>query len=304
MQTIAEGTVLADLEYLGRPGHIATCFLETGEGLAVVDPGPATTLDRFQDTVRALGATLQDVRILLITHIHLDHAGATGWLAEALPKLRVYVHERGAPHLVDPSKLLRSATMIYGEDRMLELWGEVKPVPAARVQALAGGERLHLGGRTVTCAWTPGHAVHHLAWFDERSGIAFTGDVLGEHVRGTEVAIPVTPPPDIDVEQMIASGERVMAWQPAQLFLTHFGPVTNPAPFVTGHATRLVEWSERVRRSLEEPGSDEDRARRCAELSRRDLEAVLPESARDAVDGEALYGNWFGLARYWRKKAG
>jgi glyoxylase-like metal-dependent hydrolase (beta-lactamase superfamily II) len=124
--TIAPGTSLFDLEYLGRTGRIATCFLDTTEGLAVVDPGPASTYSRFQDGLRAIGATLDDVRVVLVTHIHLDHAGATGWLAEAQP--RVYVHERGTPHMVDPGKLIRSATMIYGQENMLRLWGEVKPV--------------------------------------------------------------------------------------------------------------------------------------------------------------------------------
>ncbi len=302
MPTIAPGASLFDLEYRGRPGHIATCFLDTAEGLAVVDPGPASTFSRFQDGIRAIGATLDDVRIVLVTHIHLDHSGAAGWLAEAQPRLKVYVQERGAPHLIDPAKLVRSATMIYGAENMLDLWGEVKPVPADRVVALAGGEVLRLGGRSIATAYTPGHAVHHMAWYDESTGTAFTGDVLGEHVGMSEVAIPVTPPPDIDVELMLGSGDRVMEWQPERLFLTHFGPVNNPAPFVHQHATRLVLWSERVRASLSEDGTDEDRARRCGDLSRQDLEALLPKEMHADIEEEAIYGNWFGLARYWRKK--
>ncbi|HEX9893890.1 MAG TPA: MBL fold metallo-hydrolase [Gemmatimonadales bacterium] len=302
MNPIADGAILADLEYLGAPGNIATCFLETDDGLAVVDPGPATTYDRFREVVRQLGATLDDVRILLLTHIHLDHSGAAGWLAEAQPRLRVYVHERGAPHLADPGRLLKSATMIYG-DRMLELWGEVKPVPPGAIIPLQGGERLQLGGRSIASAYTPGHAWHHLAWFDEASGIAFTGDVLGEHLPPSDVAIPVTPPPDIDVELMIESGDRILEWQPARLFPTHFGPVNDPPRFAREHATRLVRWSERVRSSLDDPGTDEERAQRVAALGRRDLEAVLPAELHSRIPEDALYGNWFGLARYWRKKA-
>ncbi len=304
MQTISTGATLADLDYLGHPGHIATCFLETAEGLAVVDPGPATTWDRFRGLLGELGATLDDVRIVLVTHIHLDHSGVAGWLAEAAPRCLVYVHERGAPHLTDPSKLLRSATLIYGADRMGELWGETKPVPRERIRPLAGGERLRFGDRTIVAAYTPGHAWHHMAWFDEATGIAFTGDVLGEHVPETSVAIPVTPPPDIDVEVMLESGDKVLAWQPSTLFLTHFGPVDRPAAFVRDHATRLVLWSERVRASLAEPGTEEDRAKRCAEASRRDLEAAMPAEKHGLIHQEALYGNWFGLARYWRKRGG
>ena len=131
--TIAAGTSLIDLNYLGRPGHIGVYCLETSEGLAVVDTGPSNTLDRFEDGVRALGATLDDVRIVLASHIHLDHTGAVGQLAEANPRLKVYVHERGAPHLADPTKLVRSATMVYGEENMLRLHGEVKPVPVDQI---------------------------------------------------------------------------------------------------------------------------------------------------------------------------
>jgi glyoxylase-like metal-dependent hydrolase (beta-lactamase superfamily II) len=300
--TIAPGTSLFDLEYLGRTGHIATCFLDTSEGLAVVDPGPASTYSRFQDGLRAIGATLDDVRVVLVTHIHLDHAGATGWLAEAQPRLKVYVHERGAPHLVDPGKLIKSATTIFGEENMLRLWGEVKPVPAGCIVPLAGGERLKFGNRSIATAYTPGHAVHHMAWYDEGTGTAFTGEALGEQLGFTEIPIPQTPPPDIDVELMIASGDKVMEWKPERLFLPHFGPVSNPAAFAQQHATRLVLWSERVRASLAQAGTDEERARRCRDLSRQDLEALLPKALHDDIEEEAIYGNWFGLARYWRKK--
>lgn len=302
MTTIAPGISLFDLRYPGA-ARIGSYFLETADGLAVVDPGPASTLSHFQDGVRALGATPEDVRIVLATHIHLDHTGVTGWLAEAQPRLKVYVHERGAPHLVDPSKLIRSATMIYGAENMLKMWGEVKPVPAESVVPLTGGERLRLGGRAIAAAYTPGHAWHHMAWLDEANGLAFTGDVLGEQVGLSEVPIPVTPPPDIDVELMIASADTILAWKPERLLLTHYGPVTNPGKFAAEHATRLVLWSERVRASLAEEGSDEDRAKRCGELSRRDLEALLPEHLHAEIEEEAIFGNWYGLARYWRKKA-
>jgi glyoxylase-like metal-dependent hydrolase (beta-lactamase superfamily II) len=298
---IATGTTLADLEYLGHPGHIATCFLETDEGLAIVDPGPPTTFERFREAVRMLGATVDDVRILLLTHIHLDHSGAAGWLAEIQPKLRVFVHERGAPHLADPARLIQSATMIYG-DRMQELWGTVKPVPPSIITPLQGGERLAFGDRVFRAAYTPGHAWHHLAWFDEATGIAFTGDVLGEHLVGSDAAIPVTPPPDIDVELMIESGDRVLEWKPARLFPTHFGPVDDPPRFVREHATRLILWSERVRTSLAQSGTDEDRAQRVAALCRADMETAIPKELHSQIPDDALYGNWFGLARYWRKK--
>ena len=227
MKAIAPRTNLLDLEYLDQPGHIATCVLETGNGLALVDPGPATTVDHLREGLERAGATLRDVRILLITHIHLDHSGSAGRLTRDLPRLRVHVHEKGAPHLADPTRLLRSAERIYG-DQMARLWGEVLPVPADRIEPLSGGERLQLGGREVRVAWTPGHAWHHVSYLDGETGTAFTGDVVGEQPWGSNLAMPVTPPPDIEVEEMVASGRRILEWRPERLFVTHFGPVTDP----------------------------------------------------------------------------
>ncbi|HKP28127.1 MAG TPA: MBL fold metallo-hydrolase [Gemmatimonadales bacterium] len=303
MTTVAPGTSLLDLEYLGRPGHIGIYCLETSEGLAVVDTGPASTLSRFQDGIRALGATLSDVRIVLATHIHMDHTGAVGQLAEANPRLKVYVHERGAPHLADPSRLVRSASMVYGEENMLRLHGEVKPVPADHIVPLAGGETLDFGDRRIASAYTPGHAWHHIAWLDELTGTAFTGEALGDQVGLSEVPIPVTPPPDVDLEALLASGERIMDWRPSILCPTHFGPVMQPIRFAEEHARRLVLWSERVRTSLFGPGTDEEKAKYCRDLSWQDLTALIPPEFHQEIEEEAIYGNWFGLARYWRKKA-
>ncbi|HSR14910.1 MAG TPA: MBL fold metallo-hydrolase, partial [Gemmatimonadales bacterium] len=302
MIQIADRTTLIDLEYLGEPGHIATCLLETGEGLALVDPGPAITHDRLAEALRSFGATLQDVRILLITHIHLDHSGGAGRLAGELPRLRIYVHERGAPHLADPSRLLRSATMIYG-DQMDRLWGPVVPIPADRIHPLAGGERLDLGGRVVEVAHTPGHAWHHNAYFDRATGIAFTGDVAGEQFPGSDRAIPVTPPPDIDVELILESGARILEWQPERLFPTHFGPVADPRAYLRDHEVRLVGWSHHVQASLQQPGTDEEHTARYVAAARAELEEALPAACHHFIRDDMLASNWVGLARYWRKKS-
>jgi glyoxylase-like metal-dependent hydrolase (beta-lactamase superfamily II) len=299
--TIADRTSLIDLEYLGQPGHIGCCLMETGEGLALVDPGPATTLGRLRDAIQAYGATLQDVRVLLLTHIHLDHSGGVGLLADELPRVRVYVHERGAPHLADPSRLLGSAIRLYG-DQMERLWGDVVPVPAERIRALAGGERLDLGGRVVEVAYTPGHAWHHNAYFDRATGIAFTGDVAGERFPGSEVAVPVTPPPDIDVELMLASGARILEWQPVALFPTHFGLVGSPDTYLRDHELRLVGWSHRVLTSLQNDQTDEERTRAYVSETRAELERLLPAECHHFIRDAMLERDWVGLARYWRKK--
>lgn len=269
----------------------------------LVDSGPALTLPRLRQAVADLGATLQDVRAVLVTHIHLDHSGAVGSLVGESPRLRVYVHEAGAPHLVDPDRLLRSAAMIYGEEDMDRLWGETRPVPADRIMTLGDAGQVAFGSRRLHARATPGHARHHLAWLDEATGTAFTGDVVGEQFPGAPRAIPVTPPPDIQVEEMVASGQRILDWQPVRLVPTHFGVVDDPRAFVAEHEVRLLHWAEMVRRSLESGQPDEACAADHARLARAELEAVLPVAAHPWIRDEMLQGNWTGLARYWRRRA-
>lgn len=301
MTTIAEGTTLIDLQYLGAPGHIAVPVIDTRNGLVVVDCGPTTTLEALQAGLAEIGASFRDIRTLLVTHIHLDHSGAAGILAEENPDLEIVVHERGAPHLIDPTKLLRSATMLYGDD-MERLWGEVRPVPESSIRILSGGEKLPVGDRSFRTAYTPGHAWHHLSYFDERTGIGYTGDVVGEQHPGSTVPIPVTPPPDIEVDEMVASGRRILDWRPERLFVTHFAIVESPAEFVADHEKLLLDWSGKVRASLDEPGSDELRAERFADREMPALEEALQGPAAAFLRRDVLLGNWVGLARYWRKK--
>src|SRR4051795_6724367 len=200
-------TRLIDTMHLGHDRVIGA--YEIGDGV-IVDPGPATTVETLLEHV--------EPRVLLLTHIHLDHAGATGVLVRRNPEIKVYVHERGAPHLIDPSRLLKSAAQLYGDD-MDRLWGEVVPVPEENVTALAGGETVE----GLLVAYTPGHASHHVAYFDPDSGEAYTGDVAGVRTPPGELVMPPTPPPDIDVERWLASIDVVAAWKPSTLCLTHAG---------------------------------------------------------------------------------
>src|SRR5262249_39730544 len=145
------------------------------------------------------GISIADVRTLLLTHIHLDHAGATGTLIRENPSLRVYVHEKGAPHMADPAKLIASATRLWGND-MDRLWGEMRPVPAECMTIVRGGERIVAGGRDFDVAYTPGHASHHVSYFSRDTGIAFVGDTAGVRLQAGQYILPPTPPPDIDLE--------------------------------------------------------------------------------------------------------
>lgn len=199
---------LTDLMHLGRPHVIGAWRV----GDVLVDPGPASCLP-------ALAARLDAAppRALALTHIHLDHAGAAGTLARRFPQLEVWVHERGAPHLIDPSRLLASATRLYGE-RMQELWGEMLPVPAEQVRSLRGGESLP----GLRVAYTPGHATHHVSYLHEDSGWAFTGDVAGVRIDDGPTMAP-TPPPDIDLPAWRRSLRLLEEWSPCRLAITHFG---------------------------------------------------------------------------------
>jgi glyoxylase-like metal-dependent hydrolase (beta-lactamase superfamily II) len=270
-----------DVLHLGRDRVI--CAYEI-DGV-IVDPGPASSVDTLIDR---LGPT--EPRVLLLTHIHLDHAGATGVLCKRYPKLKVYVHEVGAPHLIDPSKLLKSAGRLYGDD-MWELWGEVAPVPEERITALSGGETVE-GFRV---AYTPGHATHHVSYLHEDSGEAFVGDVAGVRVPPFDHTIAPTPPPDIDVEAWLDSLHTLASWNPQTLGLTHFGQVTEVTEHLHRMRCALVESAERARMKDEETF--------IARMEQELLEATdraAVEAYEQAAPPNQLY---MGLERYWRKRA-
>ncbi|HEX3609691.1 MAG TPA: MBL fold metallo-hydrolase [Solirubrobacterales bacterium] len=270
-----------DVKHLGRE-HVIGCWEVDG---ALVDPGPQSSMETLLD---ALGD--EQPRALLLTHIHLDHAAATGALVRRWPQLEVYVHERGAPHLIDPSKLLASAERLYG-DRMERLWGEIVPVPVANVKPLAGGEDV-LGMRV---AHTPGHASHHVCYFHEESGTAFVGDVAAVRIPPSNLIVPPTPPPDIDVETWLDSIALVESWRPERLALTHFGQVDEPIEHLEAVRKRLREESDLARELSEE---DYERHHRTLVA-----ESVGPETAEELIQCVPPQYQWRGLNRYWSKRA-
>jgi glyoxylase-like metal-dependent hydrolase (beta-lactamase superfamily II) len=268
--------------HLGRDRVI--CAHERG-GL-IIDPGPTSCLDTL---LNALGG--QEPRALLLTHIHLDHAGASGALVRRYPNLTVYVHERGAPHLIDPSKLLKSATQLYGDD-MDRLWGEVVPVPEHNVKALSGGETIE----GLRVEYTPGHASHHVTYFDEDGGDAFVGDTAGVRIPPCDFVMAPTPPPDIDLEKWNASLDLIEERSPQRLRLTHFGAYENVHEHITQLRARLAAWGE-VAKSAEQE--------RYIEV----VEAEVRASAGDDDTAKSYFQAvppdqaYLGLERYWSKKA-
>jgi glyoxylase-like metal-dependent hydrolase (beta-lactamase superfamily II) len=274
-------TRLIDVMHLGRDRVIGAHLVR---GL-IVDPGPASALDNW---VNGLD---EEPRGLLLTHIHLDHAGAAGTLVRRFPGLRVYVSEVGAPHLVDPSRLLRSAGRLYGEANMARLWGEVAPVPERNLIALEGTEEVE-GFRVLN---TPGHASHHLTYLELESGDAYVGDMAGVRIPPGDHTLAPTPPPEIDIEAWLDSVRRIEALEPTCLRLTHFGAAADPGAQL-----------DRLRASL----------RRSAELARRGRGAFLdayeseidahadPETALRVRQATPPEQQWLGLERYWRRRDG
>lgn len=303
MTTLPSGLDYVDLDFLGRPQIIATAIIQGPPGVALVDPGPSTTLDNLRTALKKKGIAIGDVRQILLTHIHLDHAGGTGTLVKENPAIDVFVHERGAPHMIDPSKLLASAGRLYGAD-MERLWGEFLPVPADRVKILKGGERITAGGRELDVAYTPGHASHHVSYFDPSSRVAFVGDTAGIR-RGAGICVmPPTPPPDIDLEAWRTSVDRILAWDPDTLFLTHFGPFQGARLHVRQLMDRLHTWSTIVRRLLADGALDDpQRERMFVDEAMLDLRRVVGEQEAEMYSraGRIDY-SWQGLARYWRKR--
>ena len=269
---------LIDVMHLGRDRVIAAYDVDG----VVVDPGPASCADTLLESV--------EPRALLLTHIHLDHAGAAGVLVRRNPSLRVYVHERGAAHLIDPSKLLKSAGQLYRED-MWRLWGEVVPVPEENITVLRGGEVVE-GFRV---EYTPGHASHHVAYLHLDTRDAYVGDLGGVRVPPADFALAPSPPPDIDLEQWNASLELVAGWEPARLALTHFGFVDD----VSGQIARVRAWlDEWAPLALEL--STEEFAARVEERVRAETGDEIGDRLVQAAPTDQLH---LGLARYWRKRA-
>lgn len=270
-----------DVRHLGRERVIACWRIDD----VIVDPGPAVSLGPVIEAFEG-----GRPRAILLTHIHLDHAGGTGTLVERWPDVPVYVHERGARHMLDPSRLMASAGRLYG-DEMDRLWGEMLPVPEANLHPLTGGERVE--GFEV--AYTPGHASHHVSYFDSESGWAYTGDTTGVRIEPESFILAPTPPPDIDIEAWNESLDRIEAWQPRALGITHFGAVEDPAEHIPRMRETLNRWAEKAR-----------------EMDAEQYEAFVRSEIAAATDddGAASYAQGAppshlhaGLTRYWDKKS-
>jgi glyoxylase-like metal-dependent hydrolase (beta-lactamase superfamily II) len=275
-----------DLRHGGRERVIGSYLLETEDGPALFDCGPTTCVPRLKEALRERGLELTDVRHLLLSHVHLDHAGAAGVLVRDHPGLKVHVSEVGAPHLLDPSRLEASARRLYGE-QMDVLWGELAPVPGASLEVV-GASVVGL-----ECFPTPGHARHHVCYFDG-DGTLYAGDAAGVRVQPASIVLPPTPPPEIDLEAWERTLDEIERRRPARLALIHFGVADDPPRHLLDLRRRLAAWAAIVERGASE-------AEFVAE-AHGELEDAAGEDARAYEAAMPLQQSYAGLARYWEKR--
>lgn len=295
------GVFLLDTGHMGYAGTVGVFLLPGTAGtFALVESGPGSTLETVLAGIREAGFAPEGLTSVLLTHIHLDHAGAAGALAQRFGA-EVYVHEHGAGHLVDPSRLLASAGRIYG-DRMAALWGETLPVPRSLLRPVRDGETFEIAGRRVGVLYTPGHASHHVSYVMDGKRM-FTGDAAGIRLPGSSALRPALPPPELDLELWRGSVQAMRQAGPEELLLTHFGRVGD----ADAHFRKLEEahrsWSESILAGLNAGERDDLLAARIAKLSRDALQADGASEgtiARHSVTSSDEM-TVMGVKRYWQK---
>ncbi len=280
---------------MGAPGVVAAYVLPHDNGSIVVDCGPGSTLPKLLEGLQQHGLEPRDVKHLLLTHIHLDHAGAAGQLAREYG-WRVYVHRHGAAHMLRPERLLMSATRIYGT-MMDTLWGSFEPVPEQQLTVLEGGETLHIADLEVRACYTPGHAIHHLAYAIGEN--VFSGDVGGVRLQGSSHVVPPTPPPDIDLGAWRSSIAQLRALKPKRLYPTHFGGFDDPITHLDALETNLNALEQLSLEVFQNGGNAEEIASAIKQLTNRRLQNKDLEFKYEVSTPHLMAAN--GLLRYWQK---
>lgn len=297
---LSSDLILIDTGYAGTPEAVGV-YLLLGDRPGLIETGPAATADAVIDGIRAAGLDPDDIEVIAVTHVHLDHAGGAGTLAQRMPNAQVYVHPRGAPHLIDPSRLLSSAGRLYGAD-LERLFGQTLPVPASRAHVLNDQDPIVVGSRRLTAMDTPGHARHHHVYWDAASGDLFTGDVAGVALPRSRYVRAPTPPPELDVPAWQESLRRVRSLHPKRLLLTHFGPHGWDQDLLDQLEERLLQGVETVREDMAAGLTDVAITDRLWQAARRDIEA------RDGAGASArfevimpVHQSVLGLMRYIEK---
>jgi len=304
---VADGITAIDTFMGGKARYTAAYLLEATE-TALVETGPGTSVEPVAAALGELGVAPDQLAHIVLTHIHLDHAGGVGQLAERFPRATVWVHHRGAPHIVDPTRLVASTARVWGEAEMRELFGPATGVSKGRVRPLEDTDMVSLGDRSLLVLETPGHASHHVALVDSHTGAIFTGDALGIHVPDLPVLRPATPPPDFDLERYVASIERIRSAAASILLFAHFGPLADVDATCDLAIKRVRDWARVVEDGIRDGDDPDELAARLESAALADIET----GAEATLDLEMLEDrlrlissirmNAQGLARYWQRR--
>jgi len=294
MSELAPGVIEIDT-LLGGWERVTAGYLITGPAPVLVETGSQSSVPQLLAALDELGVSATELAGIAVTHIHLDHAGGVGDVARAFPNATVYVHEKGARHLVDPERLVASAAMVYG-DLLDTLYGRLDPTPADRVHVLADGEDIVIGGgRVLTTIDSPGHAKHHLALHDSDSGIIFAGDAVGVRLPDGGVLRPSTPPPDFDLDLALGSLRRFGERRPTGIALAHYGLVPDPLETLDEASGTLTRWAEVAERAWQE---GRDIAAALDEAFGADLDGIDPVHREKLETLNGVHSNAAGFKRW------
>lgn len=303
VRDLGEGRQMMDLGFRETEGLVASFVLPLEQGLAVVETGPTTCVERLEHGLAALGHAPSEVRQIFVSHIHLDHAGGLGAAATRFPNATLYAHERGVPHLVDPARLVASARRAWGASAD-PIWGAILPVPAPRIVALRGGESFPLARGRLEVLATPGHASHHLSFFDTATDSLLSGDSMGVRLEGAPWPRPAVPPPDLDLELLFDSLDRMEAHAPRRILYTHFGPSLDAAEDFRTYRVEVRAWRDAALEAAREEPSVAHVARALRLAEERRLAGRAPSAAastaEESVSGFEMAAQ--GFLRYFERR--
>jgi glyoxylase-like metal-dependent hydrolase (beta-lactamase superfamily II) len=299
VRELGQGRLLLDLDFRDTEGLVAAYLLPEPEGWTLVETGPSSCREALLAGVARAGVSPEEVRHVFVTHVHLDHAGGMGAVVDSFPKATFYAHELGVPHMVDPARLVASARRAWGaaSDR---LWGTIAPVPAERIVALRGGERFPIDHGELEVLATPGHARHHLAFFDTAIRGVFTGDGAGVRLEHSSHLRPAVPPPDLDLEQLFASLDVMRRTDPKVVLFSHFGPSPDGAADLMRYRTIVEQWRDVALAAAREKGDPEYVAGRLKAYDATVTAASPPTEGESIISSYALAAQ--GFLRYFETR--
>jgi glyoxylase-like metal-dependent hydrolase (beta-lactamase superfamily II) len=295
---VAPGVLEIDT-LLGGWERVTAGYLIEGPAPVLVETGSQSSVPALLAALDGIGVSADELAGVAVTHIHLDHAGGVGDVARAFPRATVYVHEKGARHLADPSRLVESAAMVYG-DLLDTLYGRLDPTPSERIHVLEDGEAINVGGgRTLTAVDSPGHAKHHVALHDSESGLLFAGDAIGVRLPDAGVLRPATPPPDFDLDQALTSLQKFAARRPTGIALAHYGLVPDPSTILDEASETLRRWAGVAERAWRD-GLDIAAALEAAFAA--ELDGVDPAQREKLETLNGVHSNAAGFRRWLEKR--